>query len=197
MATFSTSAKRCLPAANRRARLPLHCTALRPHAGPTCRTRAAAPRCLLCHPPCQAQRWSPTGRAMLFILDGSPDGRGPPAGGPRPASHDPSRDRRWKRDPVVQPPRDDCRNRDPSATPQDRRHPTHGLVGRCPATAMGVHTPPAMPPRSTAHRLASAVHAHPYACIPCTPCSQLPRRTTRCCTARYLLARRRCYRHRL
>eukprot|EP00955_Chlamydomonas_euryale_P091781 364647-Chlamydomonas_euryale.AAC.7 len=41
----------------------------------------------------------PTGRAELFILDGSPDGRGPAARGPRPASRDPSRDRRRKRDP--------------------------------------------------------------------------------------------------
>eukprot|EP00955_Chlamydomonas_euryale_P110736 366018-Chlamydomonas_euryale.AAC.9 len=60
----------------------------------------------------KARRRSPTGRAELFILDGSPDGRGPPAGGPRPASRDPSRDRRRTRDP----PRDGCRKRDPSAT---------------------------------------------------------------------------------
>eukprot|EP00955_Chlamydomonas_euryale_P066236 359489-Chlamydomonas_euryale.AAC.3 len=49
--------------------------------------------------PNQARPRSSTGRAQLFILDGLPDGRGPPAGGPRPASRDLSRDRRWKRDP--------------------------------------------------------------------------------------------------
>eukprot|EP00955_Chlamydomonas_euryale_P095411 364937-Chlamydomonas_euryale.AAC.15 len=65
------------------------------------------------------------GRAQLFILGGSPDGRGPPAGGPRPASRDPSRDHRRKRDLS-------CERRATvaeSATrqrPQDLRHPTHG-----------------------------------------------------------------------
>eukprot|EP00955_Chlamydomonas_euryale_P049565 354287-Chlamydomonas_euryale.AAC.2 len=53
----------------------------------------------------QARRQSPTGRAQPFILDGSPDGRRPPAGGPRPASRDLSRDRRRKRDPSATPPR--------------------------------------------------------------------------------------------
>eukprot|EP00955_Chlamydomonas_euryale_P098133 365124-Chlamydomonas_euryale.AAC.22 len=51
----------------------------------------------VCHAedlPYQARRRSPTGRAQLFILAGSPDIRGPPAGGRRPASRDPSRDRR-------------------------------------------------------------------------------------------------------
>eukprot|EP00955_Chlamydomonas_euryale_P083664 363881-Chlamydomonas_euryale.AAC.5 len=52
---------------------------------------------------------SPTGGAELFILDGLPDGRGPPAGGPRPASRtrDPLRDGRRKRDPSATPPRTD------------------------------------------------------------------------------------------
>eukprot|EP00955_Chlamydomonas_euryale_P096951 365043-Chlamydomonas_euryale.AAC.8 len=49
--------------------------------------------------PLLGRRRSPTGRAQLFILDGSQDGRGPLAGGPRLASHDPSHARRWKRDP--------------------------------------------------------------------------------------------------
>eukprot|EP00955_Chlamydomonas_euryale_P109320 365924-Chlamydomonas_euryale.AAC.1 len=51
-------------------------------------------------PPPLARRRSPTGRAQLFILDGPPDGHGPPAGGPRPAAwRDPSHDRRRKRAP--------------------------------------------------------------------------------------------------
>eukprot|EP00955_Chlamydomonas_euryale_P073447 361747-Chlamydomonas_euryale.AAC.5 len=52
-------------------------------------------------PPYPARRRSPTSQAQLFILDGSHDGRGPPAGGtcPRSASRDLSFDRRRKRDP--------------------------------------------------------------------------------------------------
>eukprot|EP00955_Chlamydomonas_euryale_P075684 362407-Chlamydomonas_euryale.AAC.3 len=49
--------------------------------------------------PYQAWRRSPTGRAELFILDWSLDGRAPPTSGPMLASRDPSRERRRKRDP--------------------------------------------------------------------------------------------------
>eukprot|EP00955_Chlamydomonas_euryale_P112846 366166-Chlamydomonas_euryale.AAC.17 len=83
--------------------------------------------------PYQARRRSPMGRAQLFILGRSPTRVARRSRAPcrrsgarvvRPVAR-PSPEAR----PVERPPRDDCRNRDPSATPQDRRHPTHGLVG--------------------------------------------------------------------
>eukprot|EP00955_Chlamydomonas_euryale_P054948 355986-Chlamydomonas_euryale.AAC.24 len=72
--------------------------------------------------------------AQLFILDGSPDGRGPAARGPRPASRDPSRDRRRKRDPS-------CGRRETVAESATRPRPRPGPSAPHPQPVSSQRTP--------------------------------------------------------
>eukprot|EP00955_Chlamydomonas_euryale_P114102 366254-Chlamydomonas_euryale.AAC.4 len=66
--------------------------------------------------PFQPRRRSPTGRAQLFILDGSPDGRGPCRRSEARVALSVARPSPEAR-PGARPPRDGRRKRDPSAIP--------------------------------------------------------------------------------